>query len=87
MGKPGILPYIPTEVISVMGAEVCSYLQASASGDAVLPDPKRDAQKKTPPCIICSSSTGLHRLLITTTLLSPPLLLERDLPAVSAATG
>ena len=71
------LPYLPTEVISVRGAEVCSYLQPSASGAAVLPGPKRDAKKKTPPCISYSSSlTHQHRLLITTTPLLPPLLLE-----------
>jgi len=71
------LPYVPTEAISVKGAEACSDLQASASGAAVLPGPKRDAQRKTTPCIIYSSSlTCQHRLLITATLLLPPVLLE-----------
>lgn len=45
LGVRDALHYIPPEVISVMGHK-CIPLQPSAPGAAVLPGPKRDAQKR-----------------------------------------
>lgn len=85
LGVGEALPYIPAEVISVMGQK-CITLQPPASGAAA---PKRDAQKKAPPCNNCPPSlTGPHRLVTRhhyPAVTSPTP--EGDLPAVSAGAA